>query len=90
MNIGVRTVFYVIHQMGQHGNISIISTLILLQSLEMWLGLCGDGFNPYTLSSRFYSIWPVVVTPYNLRPEMMMITTTMTLTMMMMQMIDCL
>jgi len=21
------------------------------------LGLCADGFNPYTLSSRSYSIW---------------------------------
>ena len=40
----------------------------------MRLGLCADGFNPYTLSSRSYSIWLVVVTPYNLPLEMGMIT----------------
>jgi len=38
------------------------------------LGLSADGFNPCTLSSRSYSIWPVVVTPYNLPPEMCMAT----------------
>jgi len=32
------------------------------------LNLCANGYNPYTLSSRSYSIWPVVVTPYNLPP----------------------
>jgi len=36
------------------------------------LGLCADRFNPYILSSRSYSIWPVVVTPYNLPLEMCM------------------
>jgi len=44
------------------------------------LGLYADGFNPYTLSSRSYSIWPVVVTPYNLPPEMCMTTPFMFLT----------
>ena len=44
------------------------------------LGLCADGFNPYILSSRSYSIWPVVVTPYNLPPEMCMTTPFMFLT----------
>ena len=44
------------------------------------LGLCVDGFNPYTLSSRSYSIWPVVVIPYNLPPEMCMTTPFMFLT----------
>ena len=46
----------------------------------MRLGLCADGFNPYTLSSRSYSIWPVVVTPYNLPSEMCMTTPFMFLT----------
>ena len=46
----------------------------------MRLGLCADGFNPYTLSSRSYSIRPVVVTPYNLPPEMCMTTPFMFLT----------
>jgi len=33
------------------------------------LNLCANEFNPYTLSLRSYSIWPVVVTPYNLPPQ---------------------
>ncbi len=37
------------------------------------LGLCSDGFTPYVqASSTAYSCWPVVVTPYNLPPEMCM------------------
>jgi len=37
------------------------------------LGLCSDGFNPYIqASSSPYSCWPVIVTPYNLPPEMCM------------------
>ena len=44
------------------------------------LGLCADGFNPYPLSLRSYSIWLVVVTPYNLPLEMCMITLFMFLT----------
>nr|XP_027186018.1 uncharacterized protein LOC113784049 [Cicer arietinum] len=37
------------------------------------LGLCSDGFTPYIqVSSSPYSCWPVVVTPYNLPPEMCM------------------
>lgn len=37
------------------------------------LGLCSDGFTPYVqASSRAYSCWPVIVTPYNLPPEMCM------------------
>jgi hypothetical protein len=37
------------------------------------LGLCSDGFTPYIqASSTPYSCWPVVVTPYNLPPEMCM------------------
>lgn len=35
------------------------------------LGLCTDGFNPYTMRST-YSIWPVFTTVYNLPPDMCM------------------
>ncbi|XP_047270536.1 uncharacterized protein LOC124899627 [Capsicum annuum] len=30
------------------------------------LGLCTDGFQPFSQSGRKYSSWPVIVTPYNL------------------------
>ncbi|KAK2444836.1 peroxidase P7 [Trifolium repens] len=37
------------------------------------LGLCSAGFTPYTqVSATPYSCWPVIVTPYNLPPEMCM------------------
>ncbi|CAK8543573.1 unnamed protein product [Lathyrus sativus] len=37
------------------------------------LGLCSDGFTPYVQASTIaYSCWPVIVTPYNLPPEMCM------------------
>ncbi|GAU46507.1 hypothetical protein TSUD_285890 [Trifolium subterraneum] len=37
------------------------------------LGLCSDGFTPYTqVSGTPYSCWPIIVTPYNLPPEMCM------------------
>nr|XP_012567360.1 uncharacterized protein LOC105851255 [Cicer arietinum] len=37
------------------------------------LGLCSDGFTPYIQASASpYSCWPVILTPYNLPPEMCM------------------
>ncbi|GAU50609.1 hypothetical protein TSUD_410190 [Trifolium subterraneum] len=37
------------------------------------LGLCSDGFTLYTQASATpYSCWPIIVTPYNLPPEMCM------------------
>ena len=36
------------------------------------LGLCFDGFNPFTQSTIPYSCWPIIVTPCNLPPEMCM------------------
>ena len=36
------------------------------------LGLCADGFTPNNQFSKLYSCWSVVVTPYNLPPEMCM------------------
>ncbi|CAM9000806.1 unnamed protein product [Rhodiola kirilowii] len=35
------------------------------------LGLCIDGFNPWGMSTKQYSIWPVMVTPYNLTTVVM-------------------
>ncbi|XP_055960112.1 uncharacterized protein LOC130014962 [Mercurialis annua] len=32
------------------------------------LGLASDGFNPFENMSTSYSMWPVIVTPYNLPP----------------------
>ena len=36
------------------------------------LALCADGFTPYSHSASPYSCWPVIVTPYNLPPNMCM------------------
>ncbi|KAA0047138.1 uncharacterized protein E6C27_scaffold21628G00010 [Cucumis melo var. makuwa] len=32
------------------------------------LGLASDGFNPFGNMSTAYSMWPVVLIPYNLPP----------------------
>ncbi|KAK2369072.1 hypothetical protein QL285_082226 [Trifolium repens] len=44
------------------------------------LGLCTDGFSPFNHTSSPYSCWPVIVTPYNLPPELCMTTPYMFLT----------
>ncbi|XP_016468630.1 uncharacterized protein LOC107791134 [Nicotiana tabacum] len=36
------------------------------------LGLAADGFSPYGQMAHPYSCWPVIITPYNLPPEMCM------------------
>ncbi|XP_042956354.1 uncharacterized protein LOC122292181 [Carya illinoinensis] len=36
------------------------------------LGLASDGFNPFNNMSRPYSIWPVLLVPYNLPPWLCM------------------
>ncbi|XP_050207513.1 uncharacterized protein LOC126656931 [Mercurialis annua] len=36
------------------------------------LGLCSDGFQPFTNFGQQYSSWPVILTPYNLPPGMCM------------------
>ncbi|PRQ28870.1 hypothetical protein RchiOBHm_Chr5g0007671 [Rosa chinensis] len=36
------------------------------------LGLATDGFNPFGNMSLSYSMWPVIVVPYNLPPWMCM------------------
>jgi hypothetical protein len=30
------------------------------------LGLCTDGFSPFSMSGKQYSCWPVILTSYNL------------------------
>ena len=37
-------------------------------SRNVRLGLASDGFNPFSNMSTSYSIWPVVLMPYNLPP----------------------
>ena len=32
------------------------------------LGLATDGFNPFGTMSTHYSMWPVVLVPYNMPP----------------------
>jgi len=44
------------------------------------LGLYADGFTPFGQSVKPYSCWPVIVTPYNLPPELCMTTPCMFLT----------
>ncbi|KAI0494048.1 hypothetical protein KFK09_024179 [Dendrobium nobile] len=44
------------------------------------LRLCTDGFTPYSQTATPYSCWPVILTPYNLPPEMCMTTPFMFLT----------
>ena len=39
---------------------------------NVYLGLCTDGFSPFGMSGRQYSLWSVFLTPYNLPPEMCM------------------
>ncbi|KAL4582967.1 hypothetical protein LXL04_007530 [Taraxacum kok-saghyz] len=36
------------------------------------LGLCTDGFQPYGISGKQHSTWPIMITPYNLPPSMCM------------------
>ncbi|KAM3205449.1 hypothetical protein P3L10_028859 [Capsicum annuum] len=44
------------------------------------LGLCTDDFQSFSQYRRKYSLWIVIVTPYNLPPEMCMKETYMFLT----------
>ncbi|GJZ96455.1 hypothetical protein Tco_0668789 [Tanacetum coccineum] len=63
----------------------MISTVFLLYSYEyvfnhifdaeprnVRLGLAADGFNPFGNLSQSYSIWPVILTTYNLPPWLCM------------------
>jgi Transposase family tnp2 len=37
---------------------------------NVYLCLCTDGFAPYGQSGGNYSLWPVIMSPYNLPPDM--------------------
>ncbi|XP_010550812.1 PREDICTED: uncharacterized protein LOC104821593 [Tarenaya hassleriana] len=37
---------------------------------NVYLCLCTDGFAPYGQSGKQYSLWPIVMSPYNLPPDM--------------------
>ena len=43
-----------------------------IESRNVRLGLCIDGFQPFGQTRQQYSSWPVIVTPYNLPPWMCM------------------
>ena len=45
------------------------------------IGLASDGFRPFTNSKTLYSIWPVILIPYNLSPELCMRQSNMILSM---------
>lgn len=36
------------------------------KSRNVYLGLCTDGFKPFRSSGGNYSLWPMILTPYNL------------------------
>lgn len=42
------------------------------ESRNIYLGLSTDGFNPIGMNGEAHSVWPVIVTPYNLPPSMCM------------------
>ncbi|XP_021848834.2 uncharacterized protein [Spinacia oleracea] len=45
------------------------------------LGLASDGFQPFANSNTSYSIWPVILIPYNVPPELCMKQSNMILSM---------
>lgn len=45
------------------------------------LGLASDGFQPFANSKTSYSIWPVILIPYNVPPELCMKQSNMILSM---------
>ncbi|XP_010436745.1 PREDICTED: uncharacterized protein LOC104720554 [Camelina sativa] len=42
------------------------------ESRNVYLGLSTDGFNPIGMNGQAHSVWPVILTPYNLPPGMCM------------------
>ena len=42
------------------------------ESRNVHLGLCTDGFNPFRSFAAPYSCWSIILTVYNLPPEMCM------------------
>jgi len=54
-----------------------------VESRNVRLGLCTDGFNPFGSFAAPYSCWPVILTVYNLPPRMCMRSEFMFLSMVM-------
>ena len=52
----------------------------VVESRNVRLGLCIDGFQPFGQSGQQYSSWPVILTVYNLPPWLCMKETSMFLT----------
>ncbi|KAL0354251.1 UNVERIFIED_CONTAM: hypothetical protein Sangu_1006400 [Sesamum angustifolium] len=52
-----------------------------MESCNVRLALCTDGFAPHGQYERTYSCWPIIFTPYNLPSEMCMKPEYMFLTM---------
>jgi hypothetical protein len=57
------------------------NTLFASDARNVRLGLSSDGFNPFGNMSSSYSIWPVVLVPYNTPPWMCMKSTSFILSM---------
>jgi len=38
------------------------------------LGLCANGFTPFSIFGTSYSVWPIIITPYDWPPDMCMTT----------------
>ncbi|PKU59948.1 hypothetical protein MA16_Dca028567 [Dendrobium catenatum] len=57
-----------------------VHTSFTAEPRNIRLGLCIDGFTPYSQIATSYSCWLVILTPYNFPPEMCMTTPFMFLT----------
>ena len=52
------------------GKASMINTKkFVVGPRNIRLGLASDGFNPFVHQSATYSMWPVLVIPYNMPPN---------------------
>jgi len=50
------------------------------EPINVMSALCSDGISPFNNSTPPYSYWSIIVTPYNLPPELCMTTPFMFLT----------
>ena len=57
---------------AKHGNTLTVCIITFQLNQEMCLGLCTDGFNPFRSFVAPYSCWSIILTVYNLPPEMCM------------------
>ena len=59
---------------------NIVHPDFAVESRNMRLGLCTNGFQPFRQSEQKYSSWPVILTVYNMLPWLCMKETSMFLT----------